>query len=102
MLSIFFSLLSYATVKILTVKNLDGKKQFIDLSMYGDGRYTSRYEVNEKVVKPISYKMYGPGFILFPTISTSIIYGIIVLIITLTSRYCKPRRILKETMDYKT
>jgi hypothetical protein len=48
-------------------------KQLVEFEIMGDGLYVSRYEAAEKTVKPLTFKLAGPGFIFLPCGTTFIV-----------------------------
>lgn len=58
--------------EIRVIQNFEGK-QIIEYEAFGDGFYLSRYEAKDKTVKPLVFKIAGPGFVFFPCGTTFLI-----------------------------
>ncbi len=50
----------------ISAKTLAEGKQEIEFEIIGDGLFLSRYEANEKEIKPLMFKSSGPMFVIFP------------------------------------
>lgn len=58
---------------VVRVEQLADGKQLIELEVYTEGLFVSRYEASDKEVGPLTIKLAGPLFLIFPCGSTLIV-----------------------------
>lgn len=76
--------------RALRVTPIGDGRQLIELEIFGDGLFLSRYEATENEVKPQSLTISGPLFVFFPCGATLVIgfiaFGLLELILWFTRR----------------
>ena len=60
----------------VTAKNIAEGKQLIEFEIVGDGLFLSRYEATDKDIKPLTFTLSGPLFVLLPC-GTTLVFGFI-------------------------
>ena len=58
------------------VKQISEGRQEIELEIYSDGFFVSRYEAEDKQIRPLMLKITGPGWVFYPCSATLLIGGV--------------------------